>query len=71
MSLALILLALAFASFALAAFNVPIGSVNLVALGLALWVLTFLLPASTALVLLIVVLLLILVLVKLLLERRT
>ncbi|MGI5288042.1 hypothetical protein ACQEVF_32520 [Nonomuraea polychroma] len=44
----LILLILAFVAFALAAFNVT-ARVNLVALGLALWVLTVLIPALASL----------------------
>jgi hypothetical protein len=39
-TLALVLLILAFAAFALAAFNVAAPRVNLLGLGLALWVLS-------------------------------
>lgn len=42
--LTLILLVLTFACFVIAAFGVVVARVNLVALGLALWVLTVLIP---------------------------
>lgn len=44
----LILLILAFVSFVLAAFNVS-ARINLVGLGLALWILTVLIPALASL----------------------
>src|SRR5204863_471576 len=64
-----LLVALAFVCFVLAALGIPVGTINLVALGLAFWALALLLPVSLQLVLVLVVLLLAVVLVKLILER--
>jgi hypothetical protein len=62
-----LLLVLAFACFVLATFNVNVAGLNLVALGLALWVLTLILGAleglSSLVVVLLVVLLVVLVIV--------
>jgi hypothetical protein len=73
MTLGLLLLILAFVAFVLATFNVPLGSLNLVALGLALWVLSMLLGAIAGLsttTLLIVILVVVLVVVLVAVLRR-
>lgn len=69
MTLSLFLLSLAFACFFLAAFNIPVPVVNLVAAGLALWVLSILVGAVPLHVLILLIIVLVLVLLISLLQR--
>jgi hypothetical protein len=71
MSLSLLLLVLAFIAFVLAAFNVQLGSLNLIGAGLALWVLSLLIGgitglSTTMLLVILVVVVLVVVLVAVL-----
>lgn len=73
MSLSILLLVLAFIAFVLAAVNVQLGTLNLIAVGLALWVLSMLIGGiggvSTT-TLLIIVLAVVLVVVLVVVLRR-
>ena len=73
MSLTTVLLVLALIAFVLATFNVSLGSLNLIAAGLALWVLALLLgdvAGISATTLLIIVVVVVLVVVVVYLIRR-
>lgn len=74
MSLSLLLLVLAFIAFVLAAVNVQLGTLNLIGVGLALWVLSQLIGhvagLSTTMLLIIVVVVVLLVVLLVMLRRN-
>jgi hypothetical protein len=74
MSLSVLLLVLAFIAFVLAAFNVQLGSINLIGAGLALWVLSLLIGGvaglSTTMLLVIVVVVVLVVVLATVLRRN-